>query len=372
MTDFLIVGAGIAGLTLAQTFKKQGISFDIIEKKAELTADGAGIALPANATLALKQLELAEPILSVAHRVTQIRYTKNNGKLLSSGSLMSAPLNKSEFIALERAKLLKVLANDIEPQIQFNTELTALSQKETEVEVVLNNEHRKNYQAVIGADGLNSVTRKFIFPEARTVDLRLTSWRWLVDSDTDGLEPTYMFGKTDVFMAYPIAADKVYCYAHVYDPKQQYFHKSKSYKSIKTLFKYYQNPAKDLIKQLPDNDSIIVGRSRSVAKPYYSKASVALIGDACSACSPILQQGAACAFEDVLALLDALANHDIPDALVAYEKKRKPRVDWIVEASDKPMRTISAMKSPLKVFLRNAFIRKKGPLNIQGWRQLLK
>jgi len=60
----LISGAGIAGLCLARELKKLKIPFLLIEKKKKLSCEGAGIALPANAMKALRQMALAEVIES--------------------------------------------------------------------------------------------------------------------------------------------------------------------------------------------------------------------------------------------------------------------------------------------------------------------
>lgn len=41
----LIVGAGLAGLTLAQSLRKEGITFDIFERDHDVDAHGGGWAI---------------------------------------------------------------------------------------------------------------------------------------------------------------------------------------------------------------------------------------------------------------------------------------------------------------------------------------
>src|ERR1700682_4969052 len=101
----LIAGAGIAGLALAQSFKRAGIAFKQIEKRPRIINDGAGIALPANAIAALRHLGLEKPILAQAHPVNEIIYTKASGEILSRASLLTPPLNKAPFVALHRCQL---------------------------------------------------------------------------------------------------------------------------------------------------------------------------------------------------------------------------------------------------------------------------
>ena len=51
-----IVGAGIAGLTAALSFARQGISSDIVEQAGELTEVGAGLQVSPNAARILAEL----------------------------------------------------------------------------------------------------------------------------------------------------------------------------------------------------------------------------------------------------------------------------------------------------------------------------
>jgi FAD-dependent urate hydroxylase len=57
---------------------------------------------------------------------------------------------------------------------------------------------------------------------------------------------------------------------------------------------------------------------------------VVLIGDAAHATSPNMAQGAAMALEDALVLADCLRDiRAIPDALAAFQARRRPRTDWV-------------------------------------------
>src|ERR1700678_3909121 len=60
----LIVGGGIGGLTLAVALRRQGISVDVIEIKAEHTVQGVGIIQPGNALRALRTLGLMDACLA--------------------------------------------------------------------------------------------------------------------------------------------------------------------------------------------------------------------------------------------------------------------------------------------------------------------
>jgi 2-polyprenyl-6-methoxyphenol hydroxylase-like FAD-dependent oxidoreductase len=107
-----------------------------------------------------------------------------------------------------------------------------------------------------------------------------------------------------------------------------------------------------------------------VSKPLFSSGRVALIGDAGHACSPLLQQGAASALEDVITLSELLRHFPVVDALSHYEKFRTERVNWVVASSDGPIKMLINTDSQMLSALYKK-IRDDGPLNIQGWKKLL-
>ncbi len=125
-----------------------------------------------------------------------------------------------------------------------------------------------------------------------------------------------------------------------------------------------------MLEILPDNQFIIPGRLRSVPQPLFTSGRVALIGDAGHGCSPMLQQGAACALEDVIALSELLKHFPVEDALSHYEKFRSERVNWITASSDGPMKMLINIDSQVLSAIQQK-IRENGPLNVQGWRKLL-
>jgi len=368
----LISGAGIAGLALAHCLEQQGISYTLIEKHATSAHSSSGIALPFNAIQALRKMGLAEKVLAAAHQVNEVSYTKKTGKVLAQANLLAAPLNQDKFIAMSRQSLHGILLNSIKQHIQFNTAIDSFSPTTNGVNVacsnpVLNGE----YDLIVSAEGIHSPLRKECFPEEETtIDHNIPNWRFVVDQPNHGLQPTYMLDRTELFMVYPLSPDTLYCYAHIFDQTNQY-DKGSSSKQLRKVFSQFSEPARSLLNNL-DDSTIIRSRLQSVKQPYYKKGRIVFIGDASSACSPLLQQGAASAFEDALCLAKQLAGNPVAQAISVYQNTRSPRVGWTVETSDKPVKLIKAMRNPIGAFIRNKVIQKKGPLNADGWKQLAK
>ena len=366
----LISGAGIAGLSLARRLDQLGIAYVLIEKRAAAATSGAGIALPFNAIQALRQLGLADKVLAAAHQVREVLYTKKDGALLARASLLEAPLDQDQFVAMRRSGLHAILLDGIAPRVHYQTSIDAIEARPDGVQVKSANPAvQGHYDLVVSAEGIHSDLRQRSFPgEATTVDHNVVNWRFTIELPKHSLQPTYMFGRSEMFMAYPIGPDALYCYAHVYDDAGQYA-KRDPQQSLRQLFGGFGGPVGAILERL-GTQPVLVGRLESVIKPFYAKGRVVFIGDAGNACSPLLQQGAACAFEDALCLAEQLRSQPVDSAIEAYQKLRAPRVDWIVSASDGPLKMMKTMRSPLGAFLRNMLIRRKGPLNAHGWKQL--
>ncbi len=368
----LISGAGIAGLAFARQLKKAKIPFTLIEKRSQLTAEGTGIALPANAMRALRFLGLASAIERHAHPVDTIIYTDAAGATLSKASLLEAPLNTDQFVALHRHQLHEILYEGLNEPIHFNTTIKHISQTQNGVLVTFNEPTLKQtaFSAVIGADGVHSTVRQLAFTQQPLADLGVSIWRWISPYPTHDLQPTYLLGGQDVFMAYPMSKDTVYCYAHALDPDNLHTQASDHQSTLTQQFGHYGSIAKTLLGRLPKNSEIIPGRLRSVAQPVFTSGRAALIGDASHACSPMLQQGAACALEDAIILSTLLQHCSIEKAFSQYAQLRSEPINWITTASDGPMKLLINLDQQKLPALYQK-IRENGPLNVQGWRQLL-
>src|SRR5918994_6965710 len=82
---------------------------------------------------------------------------------------------------------------------------------------------------------------------------------------------------------------------------------------------------------MPRQHPRLIGRTH-LAPPFVSRGggAVLLIGDAAHAMSPNMAQGAAMALEDAIVLAHCLRDiRAIPDALAAFEARRRPRTEWV-------------------------------------------
>ena len=86
----IIVGAGIAGLSLARACLNKSLTPIIIEKSKCISSWGGGICLPGNAMLAFRKLGLEQEILNNSRKVNSITYALETGKTLARVYSMKA------------------------------------------------------------------------------------------------------------------------------------------------------------------------------------------------------------------------------------------------------------------------------------------
>ena len=365
----LIVGSGIAGLSLFHKIKHSQHEVDIIEKSDSARLQGAGICLPANAMSGFENLGVKDEILKHAHQVTEIRFEKASRKLLSKASLLESPLNQQPFVALERDNLMQVLLKDVEKDVQYNKFITDLQHNKNTCLISFNDKSQKEYDLVIAADGIKSDTRNKVFDTPDLLDLNVSNWRFCINYPNNNMQPSYLLGENDLFMFYPISKDKLYCYGQISDPTGDIF-KLDSKQAMKQVFSGYEQSVQNAIYNA---GTVIKGQLKSVKSREVFKHNVLLIGDALHGCPPSLQQGVGMALEDVLVLSDLLANNkQTPEQILnLFKENRLNRISWVIDESNKVIKLAELGKSFFGRLLRNTIVRITGPQNVKGWRKLI-
>ncbi|MCJ8272798.1 MAG: FAD-dependent monooxygenase [Psychrosphaera sp.] len=367
----LIVGAGIVGLSMARRLDEMSLPYTLIERSSGWSQDGAGICLPANAVAGMERLGLKEPLVAMAHQVSEVSYVKPNGQVISKASLLEAPFNQQPFLALPRAKLLNLLRQGMDKKVRFNRQLKAIRQSEDGADVTFSDGQTEHFDCVIGADGVNSQVRELVFEETGLEDLDVTNWRFLIDQNTTDLQPTYYLGSDSFFMRYPMPGNKVYCYAHVIDEDKKLTNIDNKH-FLLDQFKGFEDKVLEAINAVGPDDEIIPGRLNAVKSREVYSGCVVLIGDALHGCPPTLQQGVGMGLEDVHCLADLMDKGlEVEGLLRQFRAKRIERISWVIDESNRVIRLASKGRSFLGRVIRNFIVRKQGPANVAGWRKLL-
>jgi 2-polyprenyl-6-methoxyphenol hydroxylase-like FAD-dependent oxidoreductase len=370
-SKILIVGAGIAGLSIAQWLSRFGLDFEIIEKRSSECIAHTGIVLPFNAVRELKDLGTLERLEGRYFEASTITYNKMTGKTIKSANLTEPPFENDQFISLKRQDLDRALLEGLEKKIRYNTEILTVEHGDDAVKITCTNELLNgSYDLLIAADGINSLVRQNNYEgQEMLVDHNVISWRFVVPYTEHTLQPLHLIGQTDLFTVYPISEDALYCYGHVYEDLNDIVLGDNAKENIKKVFSGYGGPVPYILSQLDDVD-ILTNRLKSVIKPCFFDRRIAFVGDSASGCSPLIQQGAAMALADSRCLADALAMQNIDQALMTYKERRERKVERVIRFADAPLTHLESMQSWVSRGIRDLKIRTMGPPDVNAWKKL--
>lgn len=328
----LIVGGGIAGLALARILAHIGIRPTVIEREPVWRSTGTGMYLPGNATRALRALGLGEQVACRSVDIPRQRFCDHRGRLMCEVDVAALWGPVGPCLALHRADLHAVLqeaAGDV--PIRMGVVADHIAQRDGNVSVECSDGTSGEYDLVVAADGINSGVRRLTFePTAIPRPVGQIGWRFLVARPPDVTTWSVMLGRRTAFLTMPIGDDRVYGYSDVLSTRDADSAEHAPAERLTQLFSEFANPAAALLDALDPETDIHVSRIEEVTLDSWVRDHVVLIGDAAHATSPNMAQGAAMALEDALVLADCLRDiRAVPDALAAFEARRRPRTDWV-------------------------------------------
>jgi len=367
----LIVGAGPAGLSVAKALQNRGIHPDIIEKEDQIRSDGAGIAIPANGTWALNKLGI--DIQTNALLIDNMQFTDDQGDLLAQANITQIHPEGSQFYSIGRDGLMNQLLSQLDTKIQTSTTIYNFDEQNDEVIVEFANGEIKSYDLVIGCDGVHSTLRSRAHPAEMPEYLGLLVWRTVIEAPQGIIMPTYMLGSDRLALLYPMPNCKSYIYGHIFQSEKS--PPADSFSQIFSNFGGLVPAALEILNQQNSNVHFYIHhmeKSHSVRYKLDGFSRILLVGDAAHAFGPMLQNGAAQAFEDAYVIQDLLTQdvkrEQISSFIDAFEKRRLPRVQTVYNMSNAKIQAIS---NPEQLQGRNDMIRKLGAPNVNGFKLLM-
>lgn len=357
----LIVGGGIAGLTLSAFLKKSGADVTIVEKAPKWATIGYVITLFPNGLSILKRLGLDEKTINQSKVLTDYRVKDMSGRDLW-GFDFSSLRASLPVIEIERSALHRTLVDaNKDARMIMDTRVVALSQDADGVDVELSNGSKDRFDLVVGADGIGSSVRSFITPRVKRSYTGFTYWLARVKSLPTMQKGIMQYlGSGKFFGVFPSgdADDAVVSFGlpakeHSYgDPLQ----------ALAVIRKRFRGSDKVVDAALDkislDPSDLFHSDDEEIRDKRWYSGRVVLLGDAVHALSPILGMGASMAMEDACVLSLELSKASVKEGLVAYKKRRQPRIAMLEESSIAIHKAISASRSlgPLFAPLFRLFI----------------
>ena len=329
-----IIGAGIAGLTLANLIKKNSdYEFMLYEKQESLSLDeGYGIQLSTNSIKILNIIGFNKIDSSKIYHPTGVDFYNIQSKKICELDLTQFNTEETKYTTLQRSTLIEFLKDDIYTQhLRFGKKIKEVSELKEKVLIKFDDNTNDLVDIVVGADGIFSNTRSFfekkknepIFKKAialRSI-LKLKS-----ELKIEEEKISLMMGKNCHIVIYPVNKNKelnLVCIIREkkYDPENikslvdrvviQNSNLEKVFKSDLKSWPLYFTP-----KILPSTNS----------KVFY-------IGDAFNGFLPTLAQGAGQSIESAYELFN-LIKEDKEDIQNTYFQERSKRAKIVRRRSN--------------------------------------
>ena len=373
----LVVGAGVAGLSLALHLRQRGFAPDVIHSGAEPShgsrgSEAALIAPPAAGVLI--GLGCFDEFLATAAPMDALRILDHTGREIRTIDLARYFERYGGGFVTTRGGLHALLAERAGPVLAA-VGTNRIEQDEAGVDVALSDGTERRYDLVVAADGLRSAVREQMFGPVELTFWDGRAW-WFSLEPGLGLTPatTEIWGPgrfagfyespgaTHCLLAAPAKEDDV-------DPVGERRDR------IQTLFGDLGGPMPDVLERLPEPEAIGGDLLYDLRLDRWARGRVALIGDAAHATIPVVGLGDGMALVSSAVLASQVARADSRHLEIAwsyYIQRRKRRVD-IVQDRARERFSMLSVRHRLAAWTRNEILKATSDeWFLSGWDELLR
>jgi 2-polyprenyl-6-methoxyphenol hydroxylase-like FAD-dependent oxidoreductase len=337
MMRAVVVGAGIAGLTVADQLARGGWDVTVVERSPTPRGQGYMIDFFGPGFDTAERIGLLARLRARAYDIDTVSWIDENGRV-------RARLRYDKLRRAVDGRLFSLLRPDIEDalsealptsvDVRFGSAFTGFHDAGQEVVARMEDSSEYRCDVLIGADGIHSGVRRALFGDdgdhlvhlgyhtcAFTVVDPALHERWASTfAMTDTLEKTVgMYGPRGDRVAM-FGVHRVGDPALPADPRAD-------------LLRRYAGLGSDVdavLAKCPGLDEIYYDQVAQVVLPAWSSGRVVLVGDACGAVSLLAGQGASLAIAGAAELARALitsGEHGVRNALTGYERTMRPVVE---------------------------------------------
>ncbi len=341
----LIVGGGIAGLTLAAKLRQQGREPVVVEKAAEYADIGYGIGLYPLGSCVLHGLGVYDDLVACGLEVKRYEIADHTGEVLQSLDMSVLTNEIGPMFMLSRSALFDLLRKACgDLPIRMGMTVPQLEQQGETVQATFSDGTSGEFDLVVSCDGIHSDVRKQVFGAGEKFDSGWTCWTWWGSGELfpEELVREY-WGRGWFFGGYPAPGKRMYCAGlPTKDVGDEHATQEVVRAALTTHLAELTENDKAVAQALAEAPKLFAWPMYDVRMQNWINGRVVLCGDSGMAFLPTAGVGASNAMRSAAALADELSRADaqlVPLALELYEK----RCYKIVKANQHDSRTAGRM-----------------------------
>ncbi|KAB7760987.1 FAD-binding domain [Mycolicibacterium mucogenicum] len=339
-----ISGAGIAGPTLAYWLSRSGHDAVLIETASQLRTGGYLIDFWGVGYAIAERMGLADAIQRAGYGIEQVRLVDGRGR--KTGGFAVSPFRRvfdGRYISLPRGELARLIYEAVGDDVEtvFGDRITAIDQRDEGVHVAFEHSGRREFDLVIGADGVHSAVRGLAFGAAA---LQRRMGYWVAAFETGGYRPRDEL----VYLAHNRPGRLVARFAQRNDRTMFLFvvaddqltgmepaDDAEARRALRQVFgdDGWECPA--ILAALDRAEDLYFDRVSQIKVDRWSQGRVALIGDAASCVSLLAGEGTGLAMLQAYVLAGELdrARGDHRAAFRRYEQLLRPLIEGKQESA---------------------------------------
>lgn len=333
----LIVGAGLAGLTLALCLERNGHNAIVVERSPSLRGAGYMIDFFGSGYDAAERLGLLQELEVIHYPIGRLSFLMRDGstRFHVSYETMRQLLGGRHFNFM-RGDLERVLFDSLgRTQVRFGSTIESFAQQDDGIEVMLSDGSKERADLLVGADGIHSKVRSLAFGEEKLF-VRPLGYRtaaFVFDDPDMQAEVGDAFATLTVpgrqVALYPIRGGNVATFwVHKSDAAIPDASAEAAARELREVYGGLGWLIPRVLNRGDEAKTVYFDTVAQVVMPKWSVGRVVLLGDACQCVSLLAGQGASMAVGGAYVLAEEVerSRTDMPTALARYEQRLRPAI----------------------------------------------